>query len=61
MKEKYADTDGVIHVYAKWKKMDTTNPKTGDSSFPELAAGLLALSALSLGAVTLIGKKKRNW
>lgn len=61
MKEKYADADGVIHVYAKWKKMDTTNPKTGDSSFPELAAGLLALSALSLGAVTLIGKKKRNW
>lgn len=61
MKEKYADADGVIHVYAKWKKMDTTNPKTGDPSFPELAAGLLALSALSLGAVTLIGKKKRNW
>ena len=61
MKEEYADADGVIHVYAKWKKMDTTNPKTGDSSFPELAAGLLALSALSLGAVTLIGKKKRNW
>lgn len=61
MKEKYADADGVIHVYAKWKKMDTTNPKTGDSSFPELAAGLLALSVLSLGAVTLIGKKKRNW
>lgn len=61
MKEKYADADGVIHVYAKWKKMDTTNPKTGDSSFPELAASLLALSALSLGAVTLIGKKKRNW
>ena len=51
----------MIHVYAKWKKMDTTNPKTGDPSFPELAAGLLALSALSLGAVTLIGKKKRNW
>ena len=61
MKEEYADAEGVIHVYAKWKKMDTTNPKTGDSSFPELAAGLLALSALSLGAVTLIGKKKRNW
>lgn len=61
MKEKYADADGVIHVYAKWKKMDTTNPKTGDSSFPELAAGLLALSALSLGTVALIGKKKRNW
>ena len=61
MKEKYADAEGVIHVYAKWKKMDTTNPKTGDSSFPELAAGLLALSALSLGAVTLIGKKKQNW
>ena len=61
MKEKYADADGVIHVYAKWKKMDTTNPKTGDPSFPELAAGLLALSVLSLGAVTLIGKKKRNW
>ena len=61
MKEKYADADGVIHVYAKWKKMDTTNPKTGDPSFPELAAGLLALSALSLGVVTLIGKKKRNW
>ena len=61
MTDTYADSDGVIHVYAKWKKMDTTNPKTGDSSFPELAAGLLALSALSLGAVTLIGKKKRNW
>lgn len=61
MTDTYADSEGVIHVYAKWKKMDTTNPKTGDSSFPELAAGLLALSALSLGAVTLIGKKKRNW
>ena len=61
MTDTYADSEGVIHVYAKWKKMDTTNPKTGDSSFPELAAGLLALSVLSLGAVTLIGKKKRNW
>lgn len=61
MTDTYADSEGVIHVYAKWKKMDTTNPKTGDSSFPELAAGLLALSTLSLGAVTLIGKKKRNW
>ena len=61
MTDTYADSEGVIHVYAKWKKMDTTNPKTGDPSFPELAAGLLALSALSLGAVTLIGKKKRNW
>lgn len=61
MTDTYADSEGVIHVYAKWKKMDTTNPKTGDPSFPELAAGLLALSVLSLGAVTLIGKKKRNW
>ena len=60
MSDDYAK-DGVVTIYAKWKKMDTTNPKTGDPSFPELAAGLLALSALSLGAVTLIGKKKRNW
>ena len=61
MKDKYADADGVIHVYAKWKKMDTTNPKTGDSAIPELAMGLLALSAVSLGAVTVISKKKRKW
>ena len=61
MKDKYADENGVIHVYAKWKKMDTTNPKTGDTALPGLAVGLLALSAVSLGAVTVISKKKRKW
>ena len=60
MSDTYAK-DGVVTVHAKWKKMDTTNPKTGDTAFPELAAGLLTLSAVSLGAVTVIGKKKRNW
>ena len=61
MKDKYADENGVIHVYAKWKKMDTTNPKTGDTALPGLAVGLLALSAASLGAVAVISKKKRKW
>lgn len=49
----------TVDVYAKWKKMDTTNPKTGDTSHPELALGILALSTVSLGAVTVISKKKR--
>ena len=56
MKEKYADADGVIHVYAKWKKMDTTNPKTGDTI--GLAVGVLALTTV-LGAA-VVTKKKRT-
>lgn len=49
----------TVDVYAKWKKVDPTNPKTGDTAYPELALGILALSAVSLGAVTVVSKKKR--
>lgn len=49
----------TVDVYAKWKKVDPTNPKTGDTSHPELALGILALSTVSLGAVTVVSKKKR--
>lgn len=51
----------VIHVYAKWKKMDTTNPKTGDTARPELALGILAASGICLGAATVLSKKKRRF
>ena len=44
-------------VYAKWKKEDTTNPKTGDTI--GLAAGVLALTTV-LGAA-VVTKKKRTW
>lgn len=49
----------TVDVYAKWKKVDPTNPKTGDTSYPELALGILALSTISLGAVIVVSKKKR--
>lgn len=49
----------TVHVYAKWKRVDPTNPKTGDRSHPELAFGIFALSTVSLGAVTVVSKKKR--
>lgn len=48
-----------VTIYAKWKRVDPTNPKTGDTQYPELAAGILAFSVVSLGAVTLVSKKKR--
>ncbi len=43
-------------VYAKWKKEDTTNPKTGDTI--GLAVGVLALTTV-LGAA-VVTKKKRT-
>ena len=43
-------------IYAKWKKEDTTNPKTGDTI--GLAVGVLALTAV-LGAA-VVTKKKRT-
>lgn len=43
-------------IYAKWKKEDTTNPKTGDTI--GLAVGVLTLSAV-LGAA-VVTKKKRT-
>ncbi len=45
-------------VYAKWKKEDTTNPKTGDNS--GWAMGILALTTV-LGAAAVVTKKKRVW
>ena len=44
-------------VYAKWKKEDTTNPKTGDDI--GLAVGVLTVTSI-LGAA-VITKKKRVW
>lgn len=44
-------------IYAKWKKEDTTNPKTGDTI--GLAVGVLALTTV-LGAA-VVTKKKRTW
>lgn len=52
-----ADTKGVVHVYAKWKKEDTTNPKTGDDI--GWAVGVLTLTTV-LGAA-VVTKKKRVW
>lgn len=46
-------------VYAKWKKIDPTNPRTGDAQHPELAGGILVLSALGLGAA-VTGRKRRK-
>ena len=43
-------------IYAKWKKEDTTNPKTGDTI--GLAVGVLTLTAV-LGAA-VVTKKKRT-
>ena len=43
-------------IYAKWKKEDTTNPKTGDTI--GLAVGVLALTTV-LGAA-VVTKKKRT-
>ena len=43
-------------VYAKWKKEDTTNPKTGDTI--GLAVGVLALTTVLGTAV--VTKKKRT-
>lgn len=45
-------------IYAKWKKVDTTNPKTGDTI--GLAVGVLTLTTV-LGAAAVITKKKRTW
>ena len=45
-------------VYAKWKKEDTTNPKTGDNS--GWAVGILTLTTV-LGAAAVVTKKKRVW
>ena len=53
------ETGETITLYPKWKRVDPTNPKTGDTQHPELAAGILAISAISLGAVTIFSKKKR--
>lgn len=44
-------------VYAKWKKEDTTNPKTGDTI--GLAVGVLTLTTI-LGAA-VVTKKKHIW
>ena len=52
------DKDGVAVVYAKWKKVDTTNPKTGDTI--GLAVGVLTLTTV-LGAAAVVTKKKRTW
>ena len=45
-------------IYAKWKKEDTTNPKTGDNS--GWAVGILTLTTV-LGAAAVVTKKKRVW
>ena len=45
-------------IYAKWKKEDTTNPKTGDNS--GWAMGILTLTTV-LGAAAVVTKKKRVW
>ena len=44
-------------IYAKWKKEDTTNPKTGDTI--GLAVGVLTLTTV-LGAAVVTKKKKRT-
>ena len=44
-------------IYAKWKKEDTTNPKTGDTI--GLAVGVLTLTTV-LGAAAVVTKKKRT-
>lgn len=51
--------DGDKTVYAKWKKIDPTNPRTGDAQHPELAGGILVLSALGLG-VAVTRRKRRK-
>ena len=50
--------NGDTTIYAKWKKEDTTNPKTGDTI--GLAMGVLTLTTV-LGAAAVITKKKRTW
>ena len=45
-------------VYAKWKKEDTTNPKTGDNS--GWAMGILTFTTI-LGAAAVVTKKKHVW
>lgn len=47
-------------VYAKWAKADSTNPKTGDSSAPGLAAAIAVLSATCLAGVVLTQHRKRE-
>lgn len=49
--------NGDTTIYAKWKKEDTTNPKTGDTI--GLAMGVLTLTTV-LGAAAVITKKKRT-